>query len=80
MCYIGDMCTWTGSSSRVDRQSDNPSLETPLELSGLSFCLRQPYFRPKTYSAKYFKVNLIFIYVSTPMGVQEKESIMSVRY
>ena len=31
-------------------------------------------------TAKYFKVNLIFIYVSTPIGVQDKEYIMSVRY
>ena len=31
-------------------------------------------------NAKYFKVNLILIHVSTPIGVQEKESIMSVKY
>ena len=29
-------------------------------------------------NAKYFKVNLILIHVSPPIGVQEKESIMSV--
>ena len=28
----------------------------------------------------YFKVNLSLIYVSTPIGVQEKESIMSIRH
>ena len=28
-------------------------------------------------NAKYFEVNLILIHVSTPIGVQEKESIMS---
>ena len=30
--------------------------------------------------AKYFKVNLLLIHVSTPIGVQEKESIISVKY
>ena len=31
-------------------------------------------------NTKHFKVNLILIHVSTPIGVQEKEFIMSVRY
>ena len=31
-------------------------------------------------NTKYSKVNLILIYVSTPIGVQEKESTMSASY
>ena len=31
-------------------------------------------------NAKYFNVNLIFIHVSTPIGVQEKESVPRVQF